>query len=430
MESHDNIVKAISSLRLPRLEPFAYDGNPLLYHQFMFEFDTVIAQYTTSPAERLIYLCQYLVGEPKEVVASCMFLDGETGYTEARRLLEKYYGDPMKVMMCLVDELLSLPTVGDEDYDGLRRFSMVLNKCKRAMEKVPNLANELDGTSFLQKMVCKFSPSLHDKWIEFLFDLRRDGGSVVYSDLCYFIENESDAANDPVFGIQALQRHVSDHDSSSTTHEACVRSDQESFEIVTCVYCSGLHDLDSCDSFVQLCVEDRRRFVYAKRLCFACYGVGHISKQCSNRRMCRVCHKRHPTALHVNKVSCIGVQTEVPKSADVQTEPRDHLESSADGQVAASSLNGGDVCVKRVISQQDVRGGFLYKVFEYLSLLVNLVVMAICVFASKASWHWMSPAILCSSCVIFMCHVLQVCSVDHMCTPGNVFAMLWCFMNV
>ena len=35
-------------------------------------------------------------------------------------------------------------------------------------------------------------------------------------------------------------------------------------------------------------------------MCFACYGTGHLSKNCSNRRKCKHCCRLHPSALHID----------------------------------------------------------------------------------------------------------------------------------
>ena len=35
-------------------------------------------------------------------------------------------------------------------------------------------------------------------------------------------------------------------------------------------------------------------------MCFACYGTGHLSKNCLNRRKCKHCGGLHPSALHID----------------------------------------------------------------------------------------------------------------------------------
>ena len=42
--------------------------------------------------------------------------------------------------------------------------------------------------------------------------------------------------------------------------------------MVSCVMCSGTHDLDDCSIYINLSLEDRKQFLIQKRLCFACYG--------------------------------------------------------------------------------------------------------------------------------------------------------------
>jgi len=50
-----------------------------------------------SSIDRLYFVDQHFVGEAKELISGCLHLEPDEGYLEARRLLEKEYGDPYKV---------------------------------------------------------------------------------------------------------------------------------------------------------------------------------------------------------------------------------------------------------------------------------------------------------------------------------------------
>ena len=67
-----------------------------------------------------------------------------------------------------------------------------------------------------------------------------------------------------------------------------------------CQFCSRYHDLDDCDQFSKLTAEQKRAFLREKQLCFGCYGKHHISKHCVNKRRCKHCGGRHPTALDID----------------------------------------------------------------------------------------------------------------------------------
>jgi hypothetical protein len=73
----------------------------------------------------------------------------------------------------------------------------------------------------------------------------------------------------------------------------------------SCAFCDG-------DHYPTTCVKgdsDRFDVVKAKRLCFNCLRP-HAAKNCSNRRNCNVCNRRHHTSLHNHFAQQYGAATE------------------------------------------------------------------------------------------------------------------------
>jgi hypothetical protein len=46
-------------------------------------------------------------------------------------------------------------------------------------------------------------------------------------------------------------------------------------------------------------IENWKSFLMEKRLCYSCYGSNHIAKGCKQKKTCKTCNKKHPTALHI-----------------------------------------------------------------------------------------------------------------------------------
>ena len=99
-------------------------------------FDSRIASCVMASSEKLYYLDQYLLGEPKEMISSCFYLDCDVGYGEARNLLEAEYGDSYKVAMLYLAKICEWPIVKPVDNVGLRKFALFLTQCSRAMNSV------------------------------------------------------------------------------------------------------------------------------------------------------------------------------------------------------------------------------------------------------------------------------------------------------
>ena len=63
-------------------------------------------------------------------------------------------------------------------------------------------------------------------------------------------------------------------------------------------YSKNSHDLDTCPEFVKKTIRERKQFPSAKGLCFGCLQHCHLSKDCKERKRCRVCRRQHPTSFH------------------------------------------------------------------------------------------------------------------------------------
>ena len=87
----------------------------------------------------LYYLDQHLTGEPKDLIGGCLHLEPDVGYKEARRLLDKEYGDPYKVFNAFIQRLSNWPVIKCDDGPSLKRFSLFLTKCNNAMKAITHM---------------------------------------------------------------------------------------------------------------------------------------------------------------------------------------------------------------------------------------------------------------------------------------------------
>ncbi len=97
---------------------------------------------------------------------------------------------------------------------------------------------------------------------------------------------------------------------------------------IQCVLCQeDNHQLDSCFSFLSKPLEERRKCIQEKRLCYGCLKPGHSAKECRYRLTCNVCKRRHPTSLHdENFVKTITI---LPSAAHSQSDPNDATNAMA-----------------------------------------------------------------------------------------------------
>ena len=195
---------------------------------------------------------------------------------------------------------------------------------------------QLNTDLYLQKIVGKLSVPLQIIWRKTVDQLEQNKCDINFSELVDFIERQARIAKHPVFSAGALQEaeaggrqksnglgngtpanggessltksrrkpvlatSTAELDSKPTQHDAAISSSLTTSK-PQCPKCLQSHDLDDCQEYLQLTVEDRHQFLVSKKLCFSCYGQSsrnHTARSCRRRHTCATCGKHHPTGLH------------------------------------------------------------------------------------------------------------------------------------
>ncbi|XP_068232056.1 uncharacterized protein [Palaemon carinicauda] len=264
-----------AAMMLPHAEVTKFCGDLLEYASFMLAFNDRIVPHTTSDSNRLYFLNQHLEGKPKSLIAGCMFMNASEGYIEAKRLLDKVYGDPYKVSMAYIDKLTKWPQVRGDNSESLQEYALYLVKCNHTMQSLSNM-QVLNDSPNLQRVISKLPVYIQNKWLDHVIKLRKQ-----------VTVQPSNSAN------QYTRK---------------------------CQLCSGHHDLEECPQFLHRSVDERREFVKVNRLCFSCLGNNHTSKRCLNRRQCKTCNKRHPTTLHIENFRMLDSNSAIVSQASAQSE--------------------------------------------------------------------------------------------------------------
>ncbi len=67
-------------------------------------------------------------------------MDTDVGYMEARRLLDKDYGDPYKLSMVYIQKIQEWSTLKAGDNSVLKQFALFLKKCSTEMKGISYLS--------------------------------------------------------------------------------------------------------------------------------------------------------------------------------------------------------------------------------------------------------------------------------------------------
>ena len=103
--------------------------------------------------------------------AACeKFVGYENNYNEAMERLKKFYGDPQKVVACVMEEVLTPMDIACGDYKGLLLYVDVLERNFNRLKSL-SIEHEMSNTSTMSQILRKFPRSVSEKWVEHLSTL-------------------------------------------------------------------------------------------------------------------------------------------------------------------------------------------------------------------------------------------------------------------
>lgn len=283
-------------------------------------FENIIEDATPDPARRLHYMMQYTTGSAKTLVSAHVLNQTETDYKAAKAELVKEFGNPYILARAYLKRIETWKIIAANDSSSLKAFSAFLKNCRGSMSSLKHL-QQLNTDLYLQKIVSKLSVPLQISWRKTVHQLEQSNNDINFSELVDFVERQARIAKHPVFSVGALQEAegrikqgpvVPNAQSSSAraimamkpkygTVLATVATESDSTLSTQCAAtavlpsparkdrhlcpkCMQAHDLDNCESYLNLAVEDTRKFLIENHLCFGCYG--HTSRT-HNVRSCR-----------------------------------------------------------------------------------------------------------------------------------------------
>ena len=236
-------------------------------------------------------------------------------------MLKKRFSDPFAVAATCRKKLESWPKIHPNDSIALRKYSDFLVQCQKLMEKIGSL-RVLNDDHENRKLVSKLPKWASNCWSRLAFNWKEQNKVFPpFSEFVKFVVKEADIVCDPVLSSPPPKeedsgRTISDRNNdkkprfprrprdanafttSSNEERHGTAESKPPLAVKSCFYCKKPHDLDACLEFVKKTVSERKEFASAKGLCFGCLQHGHLSKDCKERKRCRVCKRQHPTPFH------------------------------------------------------------------------------------------------------------------------------------
>ena len=338
------MVQTLKLQSAPKADIDIFTGDPLEYNYFVESFKDVVENLIDDPRQRLIRLLKYTRGDAKELIKHCIHEEAHSCYDTALRLLEKEYGSPFKIAAAYLEKLKSWPTIKANDALGLRELYRFLLRCSSYQNKG---IVDLNSPLTIRNIQLCLPSNVQDKWTSRVGRIRkRKGEEASFTDFVEFVEEESQMLNDPVYSRGAgkekgkpdgnIKTCLTDVEESKPEEPKEIKT--KAVTIIECSCCKGEHDLDDCPDFTGMVARAKKDILFRSKMCFLCYGKGHVAKDCTNQRTCKVCGKEHPTGLHEVNFKVSAVWQESNESAMCIVPVRLHQENDPENEIEVYAM--------------------------------------------------------------------------------------------
>nr|CAB3263160.1 uncharacterized protein LOC104265735 [Phallusia mammillata] len=299
--SNQRPVKKDSRLPPPQISKFA--GDPMEYHAFIRSFKCHIAEHVSDDDVRLSYLQQFCVGDANDLIKHCSMLSGEGGYAEALKLLKENYGKDHIIARTCLNQLQYGPKLRSEDVHSMQKFARLMKTCQVVLSQIEGNAG-LDTFQNLLAIVRRLSSDMQEQWDkEVARIIKTYDREPNFDDLTEFVDNQAAVASSSFRRAHHPVRETPSGQRKNRAATYVVSSELPGTEApqARCLFCTGLHDLTTCNSFEKKPVYQRYEFARRQRLCFKCLQKGHNARDCKEEDPCKIsgCDSNsHHTLLH------------------------------------------------------------------------------------------------------------------------------------
>ncbi|XP_053698955.1 uncharacterized protein LOC128745918 [Sabethes cyaneus] len=278
---------------LPRIIP-SFDERYEDWENCKIMFRDVVDRSTEPARIKLYYLEKALTGD------ACGTIDAKTisddNYDRAWALLAERYEDKRKMIDLHIRGLLRVKKLSREHHLELRSMietvvSHVENLKFHGQEftgvseqiVIHLISNALDDDSktLWEATILRGELPLYDDTIQFLKD------RVTILERC---DNSSEQTASKRASFKSTAKPP-----NPKANTATVSSQSEP----RCDMCSESHLTYKCNAFNNLTVPQRIEKVKRRKVCFNCLRGRHLSINCTSKKVCNKCQKRHHTLLHL-----------------------------------------------------------------------------------------------------------------------------------
>ncbi|XP_075256623.1 uncharacterized protein LOC142349095 [Convolutriloba macropyga] len=305
-----DLVDAITSSHLnplPKWNLSNYNGDPLLWHEWIGQFKSAIDSQNLSDAAKLTYLKGLLTGKAMKSIEQ--FAYSGALYNDAMKVLERKLGQPHAIVGAHLDKLNNYLQIKMHNSENIIAYASVISSLVGVFRSLSYEA-DLQSSSLVNQAVDKLPPNLKESWCSHIVRNQWDRPTLL--DFKDWLQTKSGTHDrmktakfkmkpeEPSFSSKTKTTSKVFASSSKITDAKTKTQTPRPIKDETCPHCKANHPLWRCPKFTRENPTQRTRIVAENRLCFSFLKGSHQFRNCPNPRKGNHsgCTSSHNSLLH------------------------------------------------------------------------------------------------------------------------------------
>ena len=273
-----------TATKLPKLTITKFNGSYANWLPFWNEYEAEIDSTDINPVTKFAYLKELVEPKVRGDIDGLPFTT--EGYERAKNILKSEYGRTSEIVNAYIQNIMDLPTVNGTQPAKVHGFYKTLLYNVQSLETL----GKLERVNGMVRSV-----------LEKLKGVKADlvGGDESWQDwdLSQLLVALKKWKNvNPVERSETQGKYMPPKRPAQSRSQLYHAMDNEHRKRGACVYCEDAnHASSDCTRVVT--VDERKKFLSQKRLCFNCTGAKHRAAECRSKISCQKCHLKHHTSI-------------------------------------------------------------------------------------------------------------------------------------
>ena len=267
--------QAAKTAKLPKLVITKSRGELTDWPRFWSQFETEIDKAEIAGVTKYSYLKELVDPKIRTEIDGLPY--SSEGYERAKNILTRKYGQTSEVVNAYVENIMSLPTIGGTQPARIHDFYEKLLFNVQSLETMGKL-REVNG--YVRMTIDKL-PGIRGDLVRTDESWREWNFPKLVDELRKWTERNP------------IQSKQSDKPWRDKNFQAYSREMAE----IGDAFIAKNKITKSVDCKTVATVNDRKRMLSNKRLCFNCTGYKQRAEDCKSRSLCQICQRKHHTSI-------------------------------------------------------------------------------------------------------------------------------------